>query len=205
MKPRRTQEHKISVVDGVTIRSALEARWATFFSAFGLKWEYEPTSFRLRDGHTYTPDFKIEGLGWLEVKPTVGLLKESVRKMQQWFSEHPDLELYAFCSDRPRFRHGEVVMFSKRKIYLPNEEQICAKLTRARDNTSTAILHDAIQAALVSANVARIDHMVAVADQFTLNRDRIAPFPRFKDIRSALQETHQPKEKMGLIYLTDRP
>lgn len=172
------QDNKISVVDGVTIRSALEARWAIFFSAFDLKWEYEPTAFRLRDGHTYTPDFKVEGLGWIEIKPTIGHLRESVRRIKQFLSEHPEWELYAFCSDRPRFLYGEDVFFSKGKIYLPTEHQMNAKITKARQTESEIILHNAIQIAFITSNDAKIDHMVSVANQFHYNFDKIAPVPR---------------------------
>jgi hypothetical protein len=35
---------------GYTFRSRLEARWAAFFDAFGLKWTYEPEGFVLNDG-----------------------------------------------------------------------------------------------------------------------------------------------------------
>lgn len=54
---------------GVRFRSRLEARWAVFFDALGLKWEHEPEAYT--DGTTwYTPDFWLPELElFWEVKP----------------------------------------------------------------------------------------------------------------------------------------
>lgn len=62
---------------GYRFRSRLEARWAVFFDALGLRWEYEPEGFELRNGLRYLPDFRITGVDtnqdpytfWFEVKP----------------------------------------------------------------------------------------------------------------------------------------
>lgn len=56
---------------GYHFRSRLEARWAVFFDAMGLKWEYEPEGFDI-DGTMYLPDFRVvagEIVFWYEVKP----------------------------------------------------------------------------------------------------------------------------------------
>ena len=44
---------------GYLFRSRLEARWAVFFDACGVKWEYEPEGFDLGDGLYYLPDFLL--------------------------------------------------------------------------------------------------------------------------------------------------
>lgn len=51
-------------------RSRLEARWAIFFDALGVKWEYEPEGYT--DGETmYLPDFWLPEFDcFWEVKPT---------------------------------------------------------------------------------------------------------------------------------------
>lgn len=59
---------------GYRFRSRLEARWAVFFDALGVKWEYEPEGFMLPpDGDHYLPDFRVwtpQGKPiWYEVKP----------------------------------------------------------------------------------------------------------------------------------------
>jgi hypothetical protein len=59
---------------GCRFRSRLEARWAVFFDALGVAWEYEPEGFELDGGARYLPDFWLpfrqDGWGyWVEVKP----------------------------------------------------------------------------------------------------------------------------------------
>lgn len=54
---------------GYRFRSRLEARWAVFFDALGVKWEYEPEGFELPSGR-YLPDFLLPDVdAWIEVKP----------------------------------------------------------------------------------------------------------------------------------------
>ena len=54
---------------GYRFRSRLEARWAVFFDAAEIEWDYEPEGFDLGDAGYYLPDFYLpkEGL-WVEVK-----------------------------------------------------------------------------------------------------------------------------------------
>ena len=48
---------------GYRFRSRLEARWAVFFEACGVDWEYEPEGYELGDGQRYLPDFVIHNVG----------------------------------------------------------------------------------------------------------------------------------------------
>lgn len=55
---------------GYRFRSRLEARWAVFFDALGLQWEYEPEGFETSAGW-YLPDFWVPALDcWIEIKGT---------------------------------------------------------------------------------------------------------------------------------------
>jgi hypothetical protein len=55
---------------GYRFRSRLEARWAVFFDALNLEWEYEPEGFDLGALGWYLPDFYIKSWNlWIEVKP----------------------------------------------------------------------------------------------------------------------------------------
>lgn len=58
---------------GYLFRSRLEARWAVFFDALGVEWEYEPEGYNLGDLGWYLPDFLIplrSGIRlFVEVKP----------------------------------------------------------------------------------------------------------------------------------------
>jgi len=47
---------------GYLFRSRLEARWAVFFDACGVKYEYEPEGFDLGGGLMYLPDFLLHGV-----------------------------------------------------------------------------------------------------------------------------------------------
>jgi hypothetical protein len=67
---------------GYNFRSRLEARWAVFFDALELKWEYEPEGFELEDGTKYLPDFKVrydDGETWFEVKSSL-----SNMSLEEW-------------------------------------------------------------------------------------------------------------------------
>ena len=44
---------------GYKFRSRLEARWAVFFDACGVDWEYEPEGYDLGNGLYYLPDFVL--------------------------------------------------------------------------------------------------------------------------------------------------
>lgn len=67
-----------TLYDGHYFRSRTEARWAVFFNALGIKYEYEPEGYKLEDGTCYLPDFWLPDVGgrtedhrtgiWFEVK-----------------------------------------------------------------------------------------------------------------------------------------
>jgi hypothetical protein len=64
MKPIET------IYNGCRFRSRLEAKWAVFFDAGGIKYEYEPEGFELSNGSKYLPDFYFPDYDWYcEVKP----------------------------------------------------------------------------------------------------------------------------------------
>ena len=74
IKPKET------FYDGHRFRSRLEARWAVFFNALNVPYEYEPEGFVLSDNKVYLPDFRVKCYGtrgdirkkpfdlWIEVK-----------------------------------------------------------------------------------------------------------------------------------------
>ena len=57
IKPIETLYH------GCRFRSRLEARWAVFFDALRVPWEYEPEGFKLPSGKLYLPDFRVKCYG----------------------------------------------------------------------------------------------------------------------------------------------
>lgn len=75
---------------GYRFRSRLEARWAVFFDALGIKYEYEPEGFQLSDGTLYLPDFWLpESKTFFEVKGVMG--SDDAHKIEQLMrdSHHP--------------------------------------------------------------------------------------------------------------------
>lgn len=60
---------KETFYNGIKFRSRLEARWAVFFDALGIRYEYEPEGYNLPNGIGYLPDFYLPDLKiWIEVK-----------------------------------------------------------------------------------------------------------------------------------------
>lgn len=56
---------------GCRFRSRLEARWAVFLDALGVRWVYEREGYDLGPAGWYLPDFWLPDLdSWLEIKPT---------------------------------------------------------------------------------------------------------------------------------------
>jgi hypothetical protein len=175
MKMER-REHRLAVVDGVTMRSTLEARWAVFFGCLRLKWQYEPRTFDLNTAGRYTPDFRVDNLGWVEIKPTVDHLRESWSRIKGFLATKPE-PIYAFCSDKVRLRKNEMVCFKDGAILIPNEAQMYEILSTARDKNlgiETDLIYNAgIAAAIETANASKMDHMVSVQDHFRYDADRI--------------------------------
>ncbi|PKN68488.1 MAG: hypothetical protein CVU54_14315 [Deltaproteobacteria bacterium HGW-Deltaproteobacteria-12] len=57
-------------------RSRLEARWAVFFDAVGLPFDYEKEGFVLDDGTKYLPDFWLPSLNmWAEIKSEINIIE----------------------------------------------------------------------------------------------------------------------------------
>jgi len=70
---------------GKYFRSRTEARWAVFFDAIGVKWEYELEGYELGDHIRYLPDFWFPEYKFFgEVKPTkvlTGMEKEKMMRL----------------------------------------------------------------------------------------------------------------------------
>lgn len=71
---------------GYRFRSRLEARWAVFFDALKIKYEYEPEGFKLSDGTCYLPDFWLpESKAFFEVKGA--LSEKDAHKIEQLMAD----------------------------------------------------------------------------------------------------------------------
>lgn len=77
---------------GYRFRSRLEARWAVFFDAIDLQWEYELEGFNC-DGICYLPDFYLpKWKMFLEIKPMLP---------DDWFDRAGDTILLAIRDGKP--------------------------------------------------------------------------------------------------------
>ena len=76
-----------TVYNGYRFRSRLEARWAVFFDALGIDWEYEYEGFDL-DGEWYLPDFFLpSSMFFVEVKPAQ--LNDRERRLLNKLDDNP--------------------------------------------------------------------------------------------------------------------
>lgn len=83
-----------TVYNGYRFRSRLEARWAVFFDAAGIEYQYEPEGFDLGDGYYYLPDFYLPNDDvWVEIKGKQ-LTREEREKIER------------FCTAKCDFAHG---------------------------------------------------------------------------------------------------
>lgn len=83
-----------TVYNGYRFRSRLEARWAVFFDAVSIKYEYELEGFELGDGVRYLPDFWLPEFNFhVEVKPHHELTPDDIRKLVLFAADgdHPIL------------------------------------------------------------------------------------------------------------------
>lgn len=99
---------------GYRFRSRLEARWAVFFDALDLKWEYEPEGFVTSAG-PYLPDFRVwtpQGEPvWYEVKPEHVRVSEKFSAFHQMtydsFMSIPAEHRAGLCPDRVSLLSGD--------------------------------------------------------------------------------------------------
>ena len=73
-----------TIYNGYRFRSRLEARWAVFFDAANIRYQYEPEGFVGYLGIPYLPDFYLPDFCvYAEVKGSDKQLKEDIEKIDQ--------------------------------------------------------------------------------------------------------------------------
>lgn len=81
-------------------RSSWEANYARILNHLGQKWKYEPRSFDLADGFTYTPDFQLEDKSYIEIKGW--LTQKGKEKLEKFKTKYPNVKLEII--DRTKYR-----------------------------------------------------------------------------------------------------
>lgn len=91
-----------TVYNGYKFRSRLEARWAVFFDAAFIKYEYEPEGFELEDGTRYLPDFYLPDLDiYVEVKGDRPGVKEDIERYAKMLTWGGPIKALVILSDIP--------------------------------------------------------------------------------------------------------
>ena len=71
--------------NGYRFRSRLEARWAVFFDALNVKYEYEPEGYLMSNEECYLPDFYLPDMNYyIEVKGKNEHLYKDIDKLKQF-------------------------------------------------------------------------------------------------------------------------
>lgn len=89
-------------------RSNWEANYARILNEQKIEWKYEPETFQLSTGLTYTPDFKIGENKYVELKGWYD--NDSKQKIELFLKEYPHLELDLI---------GETEYYSLRNVFKP--------------------------------------------------------------------------------------
>lgn len=92
---------------GYRFRSRLEARWAVFFDALGIKWEYEKEGYHTPIGG-YLPDFWLDDYRcFVEIKPDPKLSDVEIIKALYLSTS---FDTYVLCGypEVPNLRNGKV-------------------------------------------------------------------------------------------------
>jgi hypothetical protein len=79
-----------------TFRSQLEARWALFFDALGIRYRYEPKRFWLHPNLSYLPDFwLVDHRCFIEIKGE----KPEQREKMRLLAQKTRVNVYTFFGD----------------------------------------------------------------------------------------------------------
>lgn len=115
---------------GCRFRSRTEARWAVFFDAIGVRWEFEKEGFELPSGR-YLPDFWIPDWNvWFEVKGDypnsveVALAEELFSASQQNF---------AFAVGAPNPNEDNILWW-QRENWRPGDQLLLSAWGRITDS-----------------------------------------------------------------------
>ena len=120
--------------DGHFFRSRLEARWAVFFNACGVKWEYEAQGYDLGNGIYYLPDFLLHGVVFnhggyrrdqdLYVEVKGQMTEEDARKIKLFSQERPILvvgeipkgedaySIFEHCDEQSYHAEHDITMYN---------------------------------------------------------------------------------------------
>ena len=122
---------------GRRFRSRLEARWAIFFDAIDIGWEYEVEGFEIGDTK-YLTDFRIQSFGrnkvdlYIEIKPN----KPSIKEIQKCYEVSvatnisvalicgsPGLPEFSEFSENWNLKTGHIILYFPSEVTFEGKEQ----------------------------------------------------------------------------------
>jgi hypothetical protein len=140
---------------GYRFRSRLEARWAVFFSALGIAWEYEPQGFDLGQAGWYLPDFFLpdfgdsEGGTFVEVKAAELTAAEALKARSLCRGTGCWVLLAMGVPDHTKYSVYE---------YLPEDDQVEKIAVSFRDSPESTGPDPFVGRAITAARSARFEH-----------------------------------------------
>lgn len=88
--------------NGYKFRSRLEARWAVFFDAAGIEYQYEPEGIETSDGEKYLPDFYLPELEtYVEVKGKRPGYEQEILRLPKFIEWGGQVKQILILSDVP--------------------------------------------------------------------------------------------------------
>ena len=123
-----------TVYNGYRFRSRLEARWAVFFYAAGIKYEYEPEGFDLGDGVHYLPDFYLPWFkAYVEIKSSNISIADNInakKKLEKLVLGSDDQICAVYCEGDPLEDNMEI--FTGFCDALKEEPEVAYQWSKAR-------------------------------------------------------------------------
>jgi len=160
---------------GYRFRSRLEARWAVFFDALGIEWEYEKEGYDLGKWGKYLPDFWIkhsvkalaeDGWGfWAEIKPTkidgadfdkIVKLAEHTGNNALIFQGSPHNDAYSVT--KIAVSHHEKGKFSLTSGLVFEQNENVIRLAKGEFGSYPTAFGKDLNAAYIKASSARFEH-----------------------------------------------
>jgi hypothetical protein len=140
---------------GYRFRSRLEARWAVFFDALGVSWDYEPEGYDLGELGWYLPDFFIQGNR--SYGPYIEIKGQAPTKLEVQ-------KLCALCSDKTAYGAivwgvpGDESWISIHKEGMRDGGEDCGTFAGYLTNSWGVELQAREKLAIIAARSARFEH-----------------------------------------------